>query len=146
MANTDRLSVVSNYIYDLLTTNKTALGLQDVFFGDQQKVPRTPAVAVEPGVYTRELSGLGGKGRTDNNFTVYVLVYVSNIRDEQLNNKDVITLSEAIMDKLHLDVTMSGNVIHGRVTSIEPGYASRGGALMRFGRITWEGLTKTLIA
>ena len=145
MAIADRLSTVADYINTLLNTNKVTLGLQDVFYGDQEKIPRTPAVAVETGVYTRELSGIGGKGRTDNKFTVYILVYNNRIRDEQLNRKDVLTLSEAIMDVLHSDVTMGGNVIHGHVTAIEPGYAIRQNVLMRMARITWEGLTKTII-
>lgn len=146
MPNVDRFTPVVQAVYDLLTNSKVALGLQDVWYGDQNLIPRYPAVAVEAGPFTRQLAGIGGKGRTDNQIRVLLLVYSAKIADVQTTRKATDILSETIMDKLHEDITMGNTVIHGFVTAIEPGYATRGGTLMRTTRITWEGFTKTGIA
>lgn len=142
---TDRVSVVADYIYDLLIANKATLTLNDVFYGDQEKIAKSRSVAVESGPLTRTLAGAGTSGRTLNELTVYVIVYVSGIRDNQTVRKEADELAESIMDLLHTDPQMGGNVIHGWVRSIEPGYAIRSGALMRAARVTWTGQSKTAI-
>lgn len=145
MPHADRFTPVVQEVYDLLTNAKAELGLEDVWYGDQNLIPRYPAVAVEAGPFNRDLSGIGGKGLTDNRIRVLLLLYLAKIQDVQVTRKATDELAERIMDKLHEDVTMNGTVIHGFVTAIEPGYATRGGTLMRTTRVTWEGLTKTRI-
>lgn len=145
VVNTDRFSPVIEYIFDKLKENQVSLQLQDVYYGDQNMIPRTPAACVDPGNFTKELSGIGGKGRTDNSTTVYIMVYIARVSDMQAARKEINELSEKIMDVLHEDVTLGGLVVHGLVTSIEPGYATRGQVTMRAARITWQGLTRTLI-
>jgi hypothetical protein len=141
--HTDSVEVITQYIVDLLEANKVALGLTDVWYGDQQLVPRTPSCAVEAGPKNRALAAMPRV--TQNSFIVYVLVYVAKIQDVQSTHKTAIQMAEAIEEVLHGDPTMGDNVIHGYCTSIEPGYAVRGGTLMRASRITWEGLTKLRI-
>lgn len=142
MPQTDKPTVVSQYIYDLLTDNKQELGIEDVFDGDQELIPRTPAICVLIGDYGRELTG--APFRTDNAFTIYLMVYHAKIQDNQLNYRECNELAEAVMDLMHQNKTLGDNVIHGFVTSIEPGYVRQGRSLSYVSRLTWYGLTKTL--
>ncbi len=148
MPNTDSLVAVTDAIIAKIESKIVLLGLAsvaDVTYGDQQKIPRTPFVTVESGPKTRELTGIGGKGRTDNRFTVFILGYISNIRTIQTNRREADLFGEQLELYLHEDVTLGGLIIHGFVTSIEPGYSTRSGELMRVVRLTYQGLTKTLI-
>lgn len=137
--NTENFSLVGEFIQDLLQET-TSLGLQDVFYGDQELIPRTPAVAVETGIFTRQLDGI--PYRTKNVFRIYLLVYFAKVQDVQVTRLQCDQKAEQIMRTLHQNKTMGGLVISGHVTAIEPGYTYRGRALMRSARITWEGLTK----
>lgn len=141
MPLSDQPSVVNQFIVDLLK-GEPLLQLEDVFFGDQQLIPKTPSVAVEPGPMARELTGL--PFRTDNTFTVFLIIYHSKVQGSQITRKECLEYAEAIMALLHTNKTMGDNVIHGYVTSIDPGYATRGGTLMMSTRLTWSGLSKTL--
>lgn len=148
MPLSDRLTPIVLNTVDLLRqpANLASLGIReqgDVFYGDQMLIPRTPAVCVEAGPLNRELSGIGGKGRTTNTITVFLLCYIARIQDMQLTRREADEFAEKIMDILHQDVTRSGLVVHGFVTGIEPGYATRGDTNMRAARITWTGMTKT---
>lgn len=142
----DRFSPVVQAIVNKLESHKADLSLQDIWYGDQTNIPRTPAVAVEPAPFRRDLSGIGGKGRTDNTIQVYLIVYLNSMKNVQDTRKDADVLSENIMDVLHEDITMGGTVIHGFVQLIEPGYLYRNNVLMRSARITWQGMSKTLIS
>jgi len=142
MPNTDSYVTISQYIKDLLANN-TTLGLQDVWYGDQQLVPRVPAAAVEPGTLRRSLGGVSPGGVTENYIAVYVMVYHAGIKDTQTTKKECDEHAEKIITALHADLTMGGLVIHGFCTEVDPGYATRGGELFFATRIQWEGLTKT---
>jgi len=138
--HTQSFEEVTQAIVDLLKEHQDDLGLKDVWYGDQELIPRTPAVAVESGSKTRELTG--APDVTTNRFTVFVLTYMAKIQDVQTTRKMADQLAEAIELLLHDDTTIGGLVIFGMCTSVEPGYAIRGGTLMRAARITWEGFTK----
>jgi len=128
-------------MYDLLYENRLPLVLEDVWEGDQNLIPRVPAICIVMGDYKRTLSG--APFRTDNEFTIYLMVYHGGVRDNQLNYRECNERAEAIMTLLHTDKTMGDNVIHGYVTGMEPGYQEKK-TLMYVTRITWQGLTKTL--
>lgn len=94
----------------------------------------------------RTLDGAGGKGRTLNNFEVFLIIYVGEITaGVQTTRLESERLGEKVMDVLHEDVTMGGLVHHGYVHSLEPGYSIKAKALVRAVRITWRGESKTLI-
>lgn len=145
MPTADRLSTVASAVKALLDAD-TTLGLREVYYGDQEKIPATPSVCVEPSLLSRELAGIGGKGQTQNQFVVYVICYLAKIQDEQITRLASDQLAEAIMDVLHSSITMSGTVVHGFVTAVEYGYTRRTGALSRVARLTWTGMSKTAIA
>lgn len=157
MALADRISPVTDAVRNIVIQNAPDLGISespgntlgggyDIYWPDQQKIPRTPCVCIDSGDYQRTLTGIGGKGRTDNTFVVVLMCYLCKVQDIQLTEQSVEDFAEGIMDALHADVTLGGVVTHGFVTRIEPGYASRANTLYRTARVTWEGLTKTLIA
>ncbi len=141
--NTENFSVVATYIQDLLAETES-LQLTDVFYGDQELIPRTPAACVESGLYSRQYAGV--PLRTENEIIVNILVYFAKIQDVQVTRLQCDQKAEDIMRVLHANVTMGGLVINGWVSSIEPGYSMRNKVLMRSARITWTGKTKTMVA
>lgn len=143
--NTDRVSVVTQAHYDLINVNKTALGLADVWYGDQVKLPRTPSDCVEAGPMDREPAGVSGKGLTENTFRIYHLVYVGRVQDVQVNLKQAQELTEAMMDLLHTDMQFGDLVLYGYVRTIEPGFVRKADGLLKVQRLLWQGMNKTRI-
>lgn len=143
MTHTSKLTVVTQAAFDLVNANKIALGLADVWYGEQLRIPDTPAVAIESGNVHRELAGVGAQGRVLNTFTIYIIGYLSKLEDNQITRKEVDELMEAVEAKFTADVTLGGVVIHGFVTDFEPGYTTRQGDSYRVCRLTWQGITKT---
>jgi hypothetical protein len=142
---TDKPSVVVQAHVNLLITNKIALGLADVFYGDQALIPRTPSVCVEAGPFDQEANRVGGRLATENTFRDYLLVYVGKVQDVQANYKKSLELAEAIRDLLNLDLQLGGLVVHGYVRSIEPGYVRKRDALLKVERILWQGMSQSRI-
>ena len=140
MALTDSYTAVAKDIQARLEANKTALGLEDVFYGDQNRIPRTPAVCVEAANKTRELNGL--PRRTEVDMTIYVIVYhykITNVQDVQ---EEVDTLAEQIEDFLHLDAQLRDNaqeptVVDSHVRSVESGYQQKKNSMFRATRLTF---------
>src|SRR3954470_19042415 len=128
MPLTDRLDIIGNYVYQLLLANKVPLGLQDVWYGDQNLTPTTPCAAVETGPKRREYNG--APRRYGVSIEVYVILYMERIQDQQLNRKQAEVLAEDVEILLHEDWTMGGLVIESFVSTSEPGYATRGRALV----------------
>lgn len=145
MSLTDKISLVNQAHFDLLDSRKIALGLADVFYGDQALIPRTPTVCVDAGSMDRDLNGVSAKGTTENTFRIYHLIYVGKVQDAQLNLKQSQQLAEAIMDVLHEDITMGGLVLHGYVRTIEPGYVRKRDGILKVERLSWQGMNKTRI-
>lgn len=134
------LSEFAGAIETLLEANKVTLGLQDVWYGDQALVPRTPAVAVEPG--TKDVQLNNAFRRPEAEMTVYILVYHATFGSPQDNRRDADLLAEEIEDLLNNQNQMSGLVIHSYVSRVESGYATKNNTMMRSTRLTFTGLTK----
>lgn len=120
---------------------KTALQIQDVYYGDQERLPRTPAVCVEPGEKVRELNG--APRRTLITFTNYIIVYHNPVKNATVIREEDDQRAEAIERFIHADPYFadgSGNdqVIDSLVTSIESGYQMRANTLFRASRLTVE--------
>jgi hypothetical protein len=140
MALTDNLMTFNQAVFNLIDTNQVALGLADVWFGDQDRNPTTPCVAVEPGPKNREFNGV--PRRFEVTMDSYVLVYIERIQDTQQNVKDMLNVSEAVEGVLHANAQLGGLVVHSFVMTNEPGYATRGGTLVRASRITFRGVSQ----
>jgi hypothetical protein len=143
--NTDSSEVVANYIYTKLNdpTNKANLGLVDVWYGDQDLLPHTPAACVAPGNKQRQFQG--ATFRTLNTFETYILVYYGKIQDVQANLHSVTLLADNIETLVHSDLLLGGNVFSVLCTQNEPGMISKAGALLMGARMTFESQSKTTL-
>lgn len=114
---------------------------ENIFYGDQVRIPRVPALCIFGGVRAR---GLEGIVRTDNNITVYLILYYMSARESsQLNAQKMDVMAEELEELLHTDLQMGGLVTHGYVRSVEPGWAMRENGLMQATRLTWQGYNRT---
>ena len=139
-----KLGLFCQKVFDLLEANKVPLGLADVFYGDQQQIPRTPAACVEPDGKRRILQGV--PRRTENTFGLYVLLYISEISQSvQDNARESIEFAERVEDLLHADPTLDGLLIHSFCVEVEPGYRMRKDTRFRACRIKFEGINKTVL-
>lgn len=134
MPLTDRLDVLGTYVKDLLIANKTSLGLQDVWYGDQNTLPKTPSACVETGAKRRTYNGAPRRFQID--FEIYVLLYMERIQDLQKNRAEAETLAESVEAILHQDATMGGLAVDSYVAANEPGYTNRNRALVSTIRLT----------
>jgi hypothetical protein len=134
-------SEVTLAIKDLLQDNQQMLGLNGIYYGDQERIPTTPAVAVEAGPYTAELM----PSRVRHNFSVFLLIYHSKLQDGQTTKLECDQFAERVRDLLHGHRTLDGLVIHGFVSAMDPGYALRAGALLRANRVTWDAISHTVL-
>jgi hypothetical protein len=118
---------------------------EDVMYGDQDMIPRTPFICVEPNDKQRQLAGV--PNMTENTFTIYILVYHNRVQDNQFTRKEVDTLAYEVEQLIHQDLQLknggAANMIHGFVMSNESGYAFKKGTLFRTARLTYRGLNKT---
>jgi hypothetical protein len=141
---TDSLVTLAKYVFEKLDDAKAQLKLEDVYYGDQAKIPRTPTVCVEPGTKRRNLEG--APRVTRNTMDVMLLVYLMKIGGTtQTTRQEVDEIAESIEGFLHTDPQLNGLAIHSYVTLLESGYADRGGTLFRTARLTFEVDTKTLL-
>lgn len=119
---------------------------EDVYYGDQDRIPRTPSVCLEPGDKNRELDG--SPNMTKNQFQIYILVYHNKAQDIQLTRKECDQLAYEIEQLIHQDLQLKNdgttpNVIHGYIKANESGYTYKSGTLYRTARLTYFGLNKT---
>jgi hypothetical protein len=125
----------------MLEANTSALVIQDVWYGDQELLPRTPAVCVNPGTKKRQFQG--ATFRTLNDIETYVLVYFGKIQDVQANLHGATQLADSIETLVHSDLTLGGNVIAVLCTQNEPGMINKAGVWMMGARLTFQSMTKT---
>ena len=136
MVHTDSLNSVAKEIQSLLEADQVTLGLADVFYGDQSRIPRTPAACIEPGDKKREY--VGAPRRTEVGFTVYVIVYHYSLQSIQETQNENDLLAESIETLIHSNVTLNGLVIDSLVSNIELGYQAKGNTMFRASKITIE--------
>lgn len=141
MPNTDNLDVVGEAIKAVIEAEKAALGLTDVWYGDQQLVPRMPAVAVDPRRVRTRPSDTGHMARND--FEVDLYVYHSKLQGPTTNLKECLQLANSIKDLLHDDVMLGGLIVYGHVEEIATGYSTKSNVIIKSTRIQWVGLSKT---
>lgn len=133
--------VVATAIMSAIQAGQTALLIQDVYYGDQTQLPRTPAVCVAPGTKRRLWSG--ATLRTENTFETYVYVYFAKVQDVQLNTHGAQTLADAVEDLVMQDIRLGGKVIWTLCSTNEPGMINKMGSLLVGNRLTFESMSKT---
>ena len=142
MPLTDYNSVVAQALVDLLKDNWSGIGVlekRDVYYGDQLLYPRFPSVAVEASPQERELQQTGLQQRI--RFSMAILAVHGGLKGLSERRKDTDEFAERVVDQIHTDRTLGAIVINGNISSIEPGFVSRGGSLLVTHLIAWTGLS-----
>jgi hypothetical protein len=142
---TDSLTVWATWVKDFLDDEawRAEVGIQQVMYGDQDKIPVVPMVCVEPSSKRRDFNG--APRRTQIDFEVYVLVYYGTLQDTQLNRAEVDRIAEAVEARLHEAQRCDGLVISSLVTGLDSGAANKGGALMRATRLTFTARSQIML-
>lgn len=141
MPTTNSIVAVVDYIKaTLLEANASSLGLQDVFYGDQDLIPRFPAAAVEPTSMQEEPSGEGFS--KNNRFQVLVIIFHSKIGDNQTTKRECDLFAEAVKDVLNGDRQLGGLVTHSWTSATDYGFAVRGKVTIQATRILFEAISK----
>lgn len=143
---TRKNTVVAQQIVDHLRQQWSFLGLpqeQNVYYGDEDKYPSTPAIAVEPGPRRSPVANTGLFQTHE--FTIFILTFLSRISGNLPQTRKLSDeLAEKIEVAMNANLTLDGAVIHGHVVNVEPGVATRG-ELMFANRLTWEGISRTQV-
>lgn len=154
MDNTPSLVEVAEKIYDIIeakvATFTPVMTVTNLFWGDQLKIPFTPAICVEPMEQQAEFAGIGGAGRLEIVHEVHLICYTSRLTDSQANRRESDYFVEQVKNVLHtpgLGLTNSqlgnGAVLAGNVVRTNYGYAKRN--TLRAARLVWQGKCKTSI-
>jgi len=144
MANpTDSLETFVATIQGLIETNKDSLGIADVWYGEQRKIPRTPTVEVIPGQKVRNPAG--APRRVDNGFECYIMIAAGIVQDTQLNLHLAGELAESVEAVIHADPTLGGICINSLVVRTEFGVAERSSTEYRAARLTVQAQSRTLL-
>jgi hypothetical protein len=109
-----------DHIYNLLNTNKVALGLKYVGYADERLLREYPAVVVSYNVpVVRDLHAT----RTFNlQFIIQLECYHARLTaSHRTRTKEDMQLAARIRNKLHEDYKLGGGVIFGYVLSERPG-------------------------
>lgn len=142
------LTVIAQLLVDKITLAKATFRVPviDVFYGDQDRIPHTPSVCVEPNAMQRNLEG--APNMTMNEFEVFILVYHNAVQELQKARKEVDQVAYDISKLIHQDLQLKNggatpNVIHGFIRAQESGYTFKQNTLFRSARLTYYCKNKT---
>jgi hypothetical protein len=140
---TDSLEVFTGAVFDLVVANKVALGVVDVFYSDQWRVPRTPSICVQASRKNREV--VGAPRRIRNTFETFILIYHSKVTEIQESARDVDVMADDLEALVHADLTFGGLVTTSMVVLNESGYRPKPDTLFRGVRLTVQGQSTTYL-
>lgn len=136
-----RGSEIANALRNFFTTIKDDLGIVDVFYGDQMRIPNSPTLCVEPATTERVLSNTGLT--TANTFYFNIILYDTRLGDVEEIQYTLDQLAEDVVDRLHSIGTLDELIIYGVAERMEYGYLIKSNRLMRADRIMFRAETKT---
>lgn len=136
----DSLVTFADKVKTILTDNQESLGLHSIYYGDQNKLPGTPIACVEPDLKTNDLAG--ATRSIEIKFVVQILVYSSLVDSNEVNRRGADVLAEQIETLLHQDPYLGSTVMHSMVESIQSGYTTKSGTLVRASKIQFAALSK----
>src|SRR5215831_8968256 len=145
------ISVIAQLLIDKLNGHAGAfvIPLTGVVYGDQNLVPSTPYVTVEPDTKTRELAG--APNMTENTFQIFITVLITNVSDTLVTRKQADQLAYDIEKYIHGDLQLTNGgptpaLIHGYVTENTSGVVIKGNTKYQAARLTFTGKNKTSLA
>ena len=129
-----------DYFTDVMSSNRGELGLNYVAYGDEDKLPRFPAVKVASGDLRRELHATR---QFENTFEVEFTVFHGNLNATHAQrSKQDLELASRIRTLFHSDMTLKGGVIQGWFVREGPGVFMRPKApAVVTTRMVWRGIT-----
>lgn len=123
----------------ILEANMTQLGLQGVYYGDQDKIPHYPAATVQS----------GGKDRTQRSLHEWgiilratIFIHHGKVQSSEVTLEEMDGIVEEVENVVHGNLTLNGSVIFGYITTVNPGVALRGEVMVRSTRMTYEAQSK----
>lgn len=143
MAHSDKVSVIGPMVEAYIKSRGNELGLRDVWYGDDDHIPETPAVLVTPGPKNREISATSHVTMTTFNFSL--TLFHSRFTDPRITRQECDEKAEQLEEILHENRYLDGNLLHSYVSSMEFGVASRGNVLMKATRLSWVANSRTRI-
>lgn len=141
-------SVITQRIIDIIATAHKPSDVKEVYYGEQARIPLMPSVCVIPGTRVRDFNQTGIQYEIV--VTTYIHVYHAQIADLQDIYKGTDELVESIEATILSYRKLEGAnndpiVVHGRIASVEPGFAPRGDALFVVHRMTHEAISRHLV-
>jgi hypothetical protein len=143
VAYTKKLSEVAHAYETIVKNVATSLGIQDVWYGNQVKFPRTPCVVVEPDDKTSVLRN-SPRG-TLNTFRVVILIIHMKVQDSQITRSEADTLAEAVEAEINKaqfktlpNAAGDALVVHQFVGRVESGFVNRENSNYMSTRLTAE--------
>lgn len=137
------LSSVAEYLVNKFEEQKGPLELEDVYYGDQQKIPRYVSLCVQPDTHDFELAG--APRRVLSVPTIMVMVYHGQLQSVQANLLECDQHAYRIAEAINTDDDLGGMIIHGYVTKVESGSVQRGSSPVRATRLTYQATAKELL-
>lgn len=137
---------IADRIVEILEDNKLDLDLEEVYFGNQNLVPRTPAIMVDPNEIVRTLRQTGHV--TENIMEIEMMYFYASNKGNEVNTREALLGAEAVADLLNSHpklTTTDGNdlVINGYVTRISSGFVTRRNTIYTAARLLWNGQSRT---
>jgi hypothetical protein len=114
-----------DYIYNLLTTQKVALGLQSVWYADDEWAAPYPAAVCASGGLLR-VPHSTQTFRVQLNITIFIM-HANLATDHRTRTREDLQIAEAVSNLLHTDKSLGGNILTGTgiIVSETPGVTNR---------------------
>jgi hypothetical protein len=130
-----RAEDVLDYLSDLFTTNKDALGLQFIGYGTQNLIPGYPAIDITSAATVREI-------HTTQYFLVRfefnIWVYHANLQvGHAIRTKEDLEIVTKIVNLLHADLTQGDRAIFSFVHDEDPGLTTKQSGTIVTTRLGW---------
>jgi len=126
----------SESIEQLLIAHKDDLDLQEIYFGDQDRIASTPAACIEPMTKDNNISPNAASRILTPILEVVVIVYHSAVQSTQQNVREVIAMAQNIEDLINNQINFGGTVISSYVARLESGFITKAGTPMRATRLS----------
>lgn len=143
----ERILTILTAALPTITFPGLTLDATHIMYGDQDMIPKTPFICVEPSEKRRELQG--NPNMAENLFEVYIMVYHNKIQGNQTTRRECDQLAYDLEQVLHQDLQLTAGtpadpmMIYGCVLRNESGYTFKQSTLYRTARVTWSGRNKT---
>lgn len=141
MPQTDEIEVVTLALVDIFETDIT-LGIEDVYYGEEQLIPRTPAVSVA--VSKSRVPYQTGSTYLVT-FNAVIDVFHSKYKSKQITRQECDQFAQSVEKLLHADLKLGGLVTNSFVSAIQTGGLRAGTTLMQASRLTWQATSRKRI-